>query len=1119
MIDPDSTRPLMAEAVDDDATGAFTPSPHPEPKPAVVTTSGPIVPGYEILGTLGRGGMGVVYHAREVGLNREVALKMVLGHDRIDQKSLIRFLAEAEAVAAIDHPNVVRVHRYGEANGLPFMALEYLPGGSLGSMLHEGALAVHATVDFLRQIARGVAAAHEKGIVHRDLKPANVLLDTQGTPKVADFGLARRGPSDLTQTGVVMGTPAYMSPEQAKGETKFVGPSADVWALGVILYECLTGKRPFVGDDNWAIIRHVMNAEPTSLRRLNPRVPRDLELICQKCLQKESYERYPSAAELADDLDRFAAGEPITIRQSNIVERGIKWARRKPAMAGLYAAGAATVVLLAFGSALAWMYRNEANARVTADEQRRLAESQQAQAEQAKQAEAMARGREEQAHLATKKAQQELASQDALRKVTLAHEAIQDGEQLRAVRLLDSVPAEQRLWEWRCVAHMAEPELTRYEAGGYMMFAQAITADEKRLFGATPTGVYSWDIATGRERTGYLGHHAVVRAVLIHPDGRRAISASTDGEIHVWDIATGKTMKQFKANLFRELVRMAISPNGKLLAVTTTGGTLPLFDLDSGTKVRDVRTSGFTCLSVAFLNDDVLLHGGLDGELIVSNVQTGDVLARVPRLGAIWAICVRRDRQTVLTASGEMGFVAQWSIAREANYVPERKSSFRAHGSRIWCLTFDREERRLLTTSLDRTAKVWLVYRQEESQLVLRTKDTPNYAPGTLITDGPLQVLPSHSGDVMEGAFVAGVNEVITCADWALRRIATSHAVPWVIAPHGIANSFSLATSTASSLGISPDGKRVFVENGRAMSWPVEPRRFAESLAAASTQPVQKVQPGPGILSAFALSRDGKYLLEAFRPRTFKGEPEYQLVYRPTAGGAERAWKVEPSLIVDCRLMPDGVRAVTLSDKSLTLWNLNTGQSVWTVPMEQKISIDVSPDGGMIAVGGHSRDVQLYRTTDHHLIHTIKGHTNTIAQVRFSPDGRRLATASSDNTSRIWDVATGKEQLRLRTRDYFIHCVAFSPDGKRLAEGSGDGRITIYDAETGQDLMVLKPYSARGQATGRESISVSNLAFSPDGTYLMSFWSDRNIRIWKAPNDAKVHLSPRANDSYDPTGR
>jgi tRNA A-37 threonylcarbamoyl transferase component Bud32 len=303
--------------------------------------------GYEILGELGRGGMGVVYKARQVKLNRLVALKMIRsgGHAEVEER--LRFLAEAEVIASLRHPGIVQIHDFGTHQCLPFFALEFCPGGSLAGKLEGTPLPPREAAALVEQVARAMQAAHERGIVHRDLKPANILLDESGAPRVTDFGLARRGEGGgLTKTGTVMGTPSYMAPEQAQGK-KAVGPPADVWALGAILYECLTGRPPFRGADSLEILGAVVHHEPARPSRLNPKAPYDLETVCLKCLEKDPKRRYPTAGDLADDLRRFLGREPIRARPVGALGRAVRWARRRPAallaglLAGLVLAGGA----------------------------------------------------------------------------------------------------------------------------------------------------------------------------------------------------------------------------------------------------------------------------------------------------------------------------------------------------------------------------------------------------------------------------------------------------------------------------------------------------------------------------------------------------------------------------------------------------------------------------------------------------------------------------------------------------------------------------------------------------------------------------------------------------------
>jgi len=355
------------------------------PMPSVLAAVSPSIPGYEVLDELGRGGQSVVFRARQLALDRLVALKMILGSAGPEERA--RFQREVEAVAHLEHPHIAQVYDVGEQAGQPYCALEYVAGGTLARKLAGVPQPAAEAAGIIEVLARTMHWAHQRGIVHRDLKPGNVLMTADGTPKITDFGLAKRleASASLTHAGHVIGTPSYMAPEQAAGKSKEVGPAADVYALGTILYEMLTGRPPFLGTAPWEILPQVVAFEPVPPSRLQPKVPADLETICLKCLEKEPHRRYASGEALAEDLRRFQAGQPIRARPVGWAERAAKWVKRRPVVAGLTAAVVAAVLagLVASLALAAWALRERDRARDRLQEAQKANRSRvQAQVEQ-----------------------------------------------------------------------------------------------------------------------------------------------------------------------------------------------------------------------------------------------------------------------------------------------------------------------------------------------------------------------------------------------------------------------------------------------------------------------------------------------------------------------------------------------------------------------------------------------------------------------------------------------------------------------------------------------------------------------------------------------------------------
>jgi WD40 repeat protein len=566
--------------------------------------------GYEILGELGRGGMGVVYKARHLQLDRVVALKRILAGGYASAAELDRFKDEARAIARLQHPNIVQIHDVGEQGGLPYFSLEYCPGGSLDKRLAGTPLPPHEAAALLETLARAMHAAHQMGVVHRDLKPANVLIAADGTAKVTDFGLAKRlDAACRTATGAVMGTPSYMAPEQAVGQKGQVGPATDVYALGAILYECLTGRPPFKAATTLETLRQVVHDEPVPPRQLQSRTPRDLETITLKCLQKEAGKRYASAAELAEDLRRFQAGEPIAARPVGRAERLWRWCRRNPGVATLTAMVALLVLAALLGTTVGLVIvsgaeQKEAAARKAAENEKEEARKQKEEA------------RFDQYVVAMNLVQREYEANN------IAH--------VREL-LAAQVPKEEdekdwRNFEWFYWQRMASRELLTLKGHTAAVRSVSFSPDGRRLASAGEV-VRVWDAASGKELLTLKGHNGRVSGVSFSPDGRRLASAGgNDGTVRVWDAATGKELLTLKGHM-HVVFGVSFSPDGRRLASASLDQTVRVWDAATGKELLTLKGHTHWVTGVSFSPDSRrLASAGADQTVRVWDAATGKEL-------------------------------------------------------------------------------------------------------------------------------------------------------------------------------------------------------------------------------------------------------------------------------------------------------------------------------------------------------------------------------------------------------------------------------------------------------------------------------------------------------------
>jgi serine/threonine protein kinase/WD40 repeat protein len=545
-----------------------------------------VVGNYEILGELARGGMGVVFRARQRGVDRLVALKMIRPGLIPDDETIARFRLEAEAAAQLDHPAIVPIFDVGDFRGLPYFSMALVDGINLAQATRDATWDGMRAAAIMKCVSGAIAYAHERGVIHRDLKPSNILLDSEGQPRITDFGLAKRLESaqELTASGQAMGTPSYMAPEQAADTSAEIGPRTDVYGLGATLYSLLTGRPPFQAATAWATLQQVLHDEPVPPRRLNPEVPRDLETICLKCLEKSPERRYGSAAELAADLDRYLEGVPIAARPVSVLERIWRWRRRNPLVSGAIASTVLACVLGVVG--ISWQLHLTTDARDAAlkanDELQKSERRERAAREEA------------QAFAHEARAQQYAVS------INLAYRAHDEGriEEARAI-LRDLIPSGQqpdsREYSWFRLWKLVHPRIGRWSDGGARVDALALAPQGKLLAFGGDLGVVSivdWRAANAPRQLIDPDAKGPVSALEFAPDGMTLAVGRADGHVRLWNTATWERGKLLRARpvVVRDL---AFHPDGGRLAEATAGtngmGNVTVWNISDGTIVLSLE--------------------------------------------------------------------------------------------------------------------------------------------------------------------------------------------------------------------------------------------------------------------------------------------------------------------------------------------------------------------------------------------------------------------------------------------------------------------------------------------------------------------------------------------------
>jgi WD40 repeat protein len=983
----------------------------------------PLIDGFEILGKLGHGGMGIVYKARQLDLQRIVAIKMILAGIHADPQSLARFRAEAEAVAQLQHPNIVQIYAIGEAGGLPYFSLEYVPGGTLAQQLSGAPLEPHRAVQLVEVLARAVNFAHARGIVHRDLKPANILLTPDGAPKIADFGLAKRSQADgrppSTEVGLAAGTLPYMAPEQlspvAGGPSRRVGPASDIYALGAILYELLTGRPLFTGDSPLAVVVRTIHEDPTPPHVYRPDLPRDLETISLKCLAKNPADRYASARELADDLQRYQLGQPVLAQPPSILYRSGKFIRRHKTLVGAALAVAAALTAgIVVASILAL---REAH-------QRGLAEINAQQAENAR---------------------QEALLEAYQARLAAALGALGDHNVGEAANQLNAVPEDRRGWEWHYTASRFDDSLFTVPGLGShavpfpggaavaavtdqgirihdMHTAQLVAEFPARdLDGVEPvvtaagTFLVQWrrGHALLTTKTGQVHQRFAVRengfthAVAVDRAGTHLAHAGNvlvgeKDELTIFDLATGKAVRRCIPGPQAELRSLTFSPDGRLLAGGGDERIVQIWDAGSGKSLKVLKGHKGFVLSLVFSPEGRrILSASADGTFRQWDTTSGQLLdARYGHEGPVNAAVYTPDGAWIVSGGAD-GTVRYWDCTDGA-----APTVLQGHTGPVAHVAISANGREVTSVGLDSSARVF-------------------EGPGR----GDPRILRGHTNFVYPVAFSPD-GRWLASGGWdnvvRLWDAATGLAGP-VLTGH---------SKYVASLVFSPDSRRVI------------------SAGADGTVRIWDAAAGKAL---FVHEQPALYVGSADTPHAIGVTPDGTRVAY-SGGNRLYFWNLKSgqemgSLALpgnEMRIVafhPDGKQfACTGAGVDVYLVSAATGELRTTLHHGSRVhAANYSRDGSRLVSAGDDRDVRTWDTTTGECLGVMRGHTGAVFAAVFHPDGTRIASAGRDRTIRIWDAVSGVELARLQGHSDYVFSLQFSPDGATLASGSGDYTVRLWD--------------------------------------------------------------------------